>query len=319
MTNAAYQVEIFEDTVVGDPPIGIDYQEGRFNSGVDCVEDFWGTRAPCKLYFRLWKPKQEPRGIVGIIHGLGEHCGRYGYVAAHFVSAGYAVCGFDFRGHGHSSGRKGHVESWVDFREDIKSFIGQLKTVDSQAPIFLFCHSLGALAGVDYLLNLQTPSVEPRIRGVITSSPPFVPANLSWFKLALSRILGRAPLLRRVHFTNGIDSKSLARDANEVRRYENDRLIHHLATPALAFEYEATRARTVVNAGDLGIPILMFSASGDILTPPRGTVEFYDRLPEDLDRESILIDDAFHEIHNDLKESRDTMLNHWLAWMDKRL
>ena len=76
------------------------------------------------LYCQCWRPEEEIRGVLAIVHGFGEHSGRYLNVVNHLVPKGFAVYGFDLRGHGRSAGQRGHINQWGEYRQDLGVFLG---------------------------------------------------------------------------------------------------------------------------------------------------------------------------------------------------
>jgi len=303
----------------------IQQEETTFPSTKPCVADIWGGSTTRDIHQKIWRPESKPRGVLGIIHGIGEHSGRHDSSARFFAERGFLVSSFDIRGHGKSPGRRGHVESWEDLRSDIGTFLTSLRDREGKHPTFLYGHSLGALAALDFILKEKKEDAtrpdpqSPRLLGLITSSAPLAPANIPWIKTTIAYMLGRTPILRRLHITNGIDPSTISRDPAEVQRYVDDDSNHNQVTPAMGSEFERIRIEVLGNAAALRIPILMFHGSGDQLTPVEGTKRFYENLPTDLDRDCVIIEEARHEIHHYLEAARDLMLTRWLTWMEERL
>ena len=119
------------------------------------------------LYARGWAPKDKPKAVVALIHGLGEHTGRYAHVGAALTEKGYALLGFDLRGHGKSGGPRGHLPSSEAFMTDIDRFLEETAERYPGLPQFLYGHSLGGLLVLNYALRRK-----PRLAGVIS---PLVP------------------------------------------------------------------------------------------------------------------------------------------------
>ncbi len=120
------------------------------------------------IYYQSWAPDSESRAIIALVHGIGEHSGRYMNVVNHFVPLGYTIYGIDHRGHGKSEGKKGHVMAWSEFRDDIHTYINTVQKECVGQPVFIMGHSLGGLITLDY--SLHHPG---DIRAVIVSSPAF--------------------------------------------------------------------------------------------------------------------------------------------------
>src|SRR3972149_3393256 len=106
-----------------------------------------------RLYYQLLRPQEPPRAALVFVHGIGEHCGRYGYLSAGLVKAGFAVFGYDHRGHGRSDGARGHIHSWEDYRDDLRAALRQVASLLAGVPAFLYGHSMGSLVVLDYLME----------------------------------------------------------------------------------------------------------------------------------------------------------------------
>ena len=105
-----------------------------------------------ELHSSCWRPRGDARAVVALVHGLGEHAGRYSTLVTHLTAAGFAVGGFDHRGHGTSPGRRGHIGSWAEYREDVRAFLGATGKQFPGRPMFLYGHSLGALIVTEYII-----------------------------------------------------------------------------------------------------------------------------------------------------------------------
>ena len=92
------------------------------------------------LYYQCWLPSNEPKAVLLVAHGLAEHSGRYINIVNHFVPKGYAVYGFDQRGHGKSQGQRGYVERFSHFVSDLKTFSGIMRSKHHDAKIFIVSH-----------------------------------------------------------------------------------------------------------------------------------------------------------------------------------
>ena len=106
-----------------------------------------------ELYYQCWQPDGQPRAVVVIVHGIGEHSGRYMNVVNQLVPHGYAVYSFDNRGHGRSPGQRGYLNAWAEFREDVRAFLKKVREQEPGRSVFLMGHSLGSLIVGDYVLR----------------------------------------------------------------------------------------------------------------------------------------------------------------------
>ena len=138
-----------------------------------------------------------------VVHGLGEHSGRYMNVVNHFVPLGYAVYGFDHIGHGKSDGTREMVERFEDFTDTLSIYYNMVKGWQPGKPIFLLGHSMGGLIASYYLLDHQAD-----FKGAVISAPPIkVSENISPATITMGKILsvlapkaGLLPLDANDHF-----------------------------------------------------------------------------------------------------------------------
>ena len=118
------------------------------------------------IYYQGWLPEGDVKAVLLVVHGLGEHCGRYMNVVNHFVPLGYAVYGFDHIGHGKSEGTREFVESFDDFTDTLAIFYKMVAEWQANKPLFLFGHSMGGTIATYYLLDHQA-----EFKGAIISAP----------------------------------------------------------------------------------------------------------------------------------------------------
>ena len=119
-----------------------------------------------RLHYQAWEPDGKPQAVVALVHGLGEHVARHAHLGEALVAAGYAMMGFDLRGHGRSGGLRGDAPSYETLLDDIDVLMDWVKTSHPRVPVFMYGHSLGGGLVLNYVLRRA-----PRVRGVIASSP----------------------------------------------------------------------------------------------------------------------------------------------------
>ncbi len=261
-----------------------------------------------ELYCRRWRSENKPKAVLSIVHGHGEHSGRYKNVADWFVPRGYSVYAFDLRGHGHSKGRRGALDDFGEFREDVQAFLGMVREAE-QAPIFLAGHSLGGLIVLDYALHDGCS-----VAGVVASGPVLSPPGISPFLLWLSKVLDRVwPNLIR---ESGLDTSALSRDAAVVEAYVNDPLVHSKGSARLANEMLRAVQWTQAHAAELALPCLIVHGGEDRICDPQASKLFYDRVTF-ADKERIEYEGYFHEVYNDL--GKEQVFADIEAWLEQHL
>jgi alpha-beta hydrolase superfamily lysophospholipase len=276
----------------------MEHLEAKFE-GVDGLE----------LYYQCWRPEGEPKAVLAVVHGFGEHSGRYGNVVDWFVPKGYAVYALDLRGHGRSPGPRGYINAWSEFRGDVKKLLELVHEREPDRPVFLLGHSMGGLIVLEYVLHHPEGLV-----GVISSGPVLAQAGVSPFLVLMSRVLsGIAP---RLTLDTGLDATAISRDQAVVDAYVNDPLVHSKGTPRLGTEMTKAYEWTQAHAAEMSIPLLIVHGSVDRLAPPEGSRAFYDKVKFD-DKERQVYEGYYHEVFNDI--GKEKVLATVETWVEQRL
>ncbi|ASJ13853.1 alpha/beta hydrolase [Thermococcus radiotolerans] len=229
----------------------------------------------------------EPRlGWVVLVHGLGEHSGRYERLIRELNDAGFAVYTFDWPGHGKSPGKRGHtsVEEAMEIIDGIIDEIGEKP--------FLFGHSLGGLTVIRY-----AETRPDRIRGVVASSPALAKSpETPDFMVALAKFLGR--IAPSVTLSNGLKPELLSRNPEAVKRYVEDPLVHDRISAKLGRSIFENMELAHEEAGRIRVPTLLIVGTGDIITPPEGSRRLLEELAVE-DKAIKEFEGAYHEIFED--------------------
>jgi alpha-beta hydrolase superfamily lysophospholipase len=258
-----------------------------------------------KLYAQEWVPEGTIRGLVCLVHGLGEHSGRYAHLAKYFTESGFALLAFDLRGHGKSDGRRGHSPGLPESLEDISLF---LETADDRYPghtTFLYGHSLGGNFGLNFAIRDSS-----RPKAFIVTSPILRPAfePPSW-KVTLGRTLYR--ILPTFAMSNELDREALSRDPQVVRSYNEDPQVHDRVTARLAIDMLDSGLWLLENAHRLRHPTLLVHGNADRVCSVDASKEFASRAGELCHLK--IWDGLFHETHNE--PEKDEVIEYTLNWM----
>jgi len=272
-------------------------------------EDTFGGFGGLELYYQRWRPEGKLKAALAIVHGFGEHSGRYGNVVDWFVPKGYAVYIFDLRGHGRSPGPRGYIHRWAEFRGDVKSFLELVHEQEPGQATFLLGHSMGGLIVLEYALHHPEG-----LAGVIASGPLLAQAGISPFLQALSKVL--SGVLPRLTLDTGLDATTISRDPAVVEAYVNDPLVHSLGTPRLATELTRAIEWAQAHAAEMRVPCLIVHGAADRLVPPEGSRVFYENMIL-ADKERQVYEDYYHEVFNDVGKER--VLAAVEAWAERRL
>ena len=275
-------------------------------SGQHTEGSFEGTRGT-QIYYQTWTPSGKPKAILVIAHGIGEHSGRYAHVADHFTNRGFVVWACDFRGHGKSDGRRGHVDSFDDYLADVGQMIRIAKDHYPGIKTFHMGHSLGGLIGPYYAE--KNPS---ELAGLIASAPALSEKmKVSAMKILLGKTFsGIIPTFSQ---TTGLDPNLLSHDQEVVKKYVEDPLVHKVVSARWFTEYRRAQDETMRLADKLTLPCLTMQGGADGIIDPAAVSEFYKRIASS-DKTLKVYDGFYHEILNEIgKESVLADIDGWLS------
>jgi alpha-beta hydrolase superfamily lysophospholipase len=268
------------------------------------------ARGTSRLYRQSWLPDGPPRAALVLVHGLGEHSGRYEYLAAHCTARGYAVHAVDHYGHGRSEGLRGHVERFSVYLDGLRALRDDVRGQHADLPLFLLGHSMGGLIAAAFLGEDQAS-----FRGCVLSGPALrSDAEPPKLAMALVRLISwlapTAPLI-------GLDPSGVSRDPAVVKAYMNDPLVHHgKATARLIAELSSTMRATLAAAPAIGLPLLVLHGDADVLTSPAGSQALCDAAAS-ADKTLKLYPGLYHEIFNE--PERDQVLGDMSTWLEAHL
>lgn len=270
----------------------------------------WKSRDGLDIFAQSWESTiLQPKAVVCLVHGLGEHTSRYAHVAEAFGKEGYVLFGADLRGHGRSGGARGHISSIEDFMLDIDELLAQTHVRYPGLPIILYGHSLGGILVLHYGLIRK-----PNIKGVIaTSSGLRTALEGQPLKIALAKALGS--IIPTVSIASGLDANAISRDQKVVEIYNNDKLVHDKVSLGFGKTMISVVAWTLGHASEFSLPLLLLHGKADAIAFPSGSVEFAAPLKEKCTL--VLWDDAYHELHNE--PEKNEVFETMTIWMDARL
>jgi alpha-beta hydrolase superfamily lysophospholipase len=247
------------------------------------------TRDGLSLHKISWDSPDPPKAYFVIVHGLGEHSGRYKHMAQALTSAGIAVHAIDLRGHGQSEGTRGHTPGMGAFVDDLDRLINE---ISPDLPVFLYGHSLGGLIAIHYALIHQD-----RLRGLLASAPAIQRHfEVPLYKLILGRIMsGIWPSFLQ---ETGLDPDDLTRLEQVNQAYRDDPLVHSKASARLFTAATDGGPEALERASELRLPTAVIQGGQDRLIVADASLKFYEQLGAQ-DKTWIFIPDAFHETHNE--------------------
>jgi len=254
-----------------------------------------------------WPATDTPLGAVTVVHGLGEHGGRYGFVAESLVSAGYAVLAWDQRGHGLSPGRRGHAISAVTMAKDAMAALEWLTARWPGLPLFLYGHSMGGGAALSAALRFR-----PGLAGLILTSP--------WLALAfkppvLKELLGRAVglVVPELTVSAGLGGGAMYRNGEMQAADAADPLLHGRISVGTYVSVMKEGRRSVAHAAEWDRPALILHGTEDGVTSLEASREAAGRMGETC--RFIAWEGGLHELHNDV--GRYEVMKTITAWMSE--
>ena len=252
----------------------------------------------CRLFLQRWPAPGRAAGTLQIVHGLGEHIGRYAAVAQVLNAAGWDVVGHDQRGHGRSQGARGSVPPGPGLLADLAAVIDVVRDEAAPGRHVLLGHSMGGLVAARFVAESLTalPAGWSRpLDGLVLSSPA-LDLGLTALQRGLLATLGAlAPDLR---VGNGLQPASISRDPAVVKAYVDDPLVHDRITPRLVRFMRDSGAATLVGAPLWRVPTLLLWAAADRCVAPAGSVAFAKAAPPGVVTAQAY-PDLFHEIFNE--------------------
>jgi acylglycerol lipase len=270
----------------------------------------WKSSDNIEIFAQGWEPDtKEPKAVVCLVHGLGEHIARYSHVADAFNKEGYVLFGADLRGHGRSGGPRGHFPSIDIVMQDIDVLFEQARTRFPGLPMILYGHSLGGILVLTYALKRK-----PNIKGVIATSPGLRTALEDQpAKIMAAKVLGA--FIPKVALPSGLDVNAISHDKSVIEKYNHDPLVHDKVSLGFGKIMLGTAHWALQHSGEFALPLLLLHGKGDAIAFPSGSIDFAAPLKENC--KLVLFEGAYHELHNE--PEKDEVFKTMINWMDERL
>ncbi len=278
---------------------------------MSCKDLEWKCTDNTRMYACEWTPDQpgEIRAVIGFVHGMGEHMGRYSHVAEMLNAEGYAVLGFDQRGHGRTEGKRGHTASYEDLLEGVDLIAAEADSKYPGISLFLFGHSMGGNVTLNYLLRRQ-----PKLAGAIVTGP--------WLRLAFKPPSLQASIggiIERIYpkYTNNrpLKADQLTSDPAMIERYVSDKLGHGQITAKFYFSVQRAGKWALAHAKDLKVPLLIMHGGDDRVTSIHASKQFAEQAGALC--QWMEWPDFKHELHNE--SGREEVFDFIRKWLVERL
>ncbi len=273
-------------------------------------EGYFPTPDGLRLFFQSWRPEATARAAVLVVHGFGEHSGRYGNLVNHLVPQGFAMYALDHRGHGRSPGQRGHILHWSQYRADLERFQQEVAAQEGGKPLFLYGHSMGSLIVLDYLLTQPSG-----LRGAIVSGVLLEPGQTAKpLLVALARLFSQ--LWPSFSLKLGLDPQALSRHEAVVQAYRTDPLVHGQASARWGTEVLRTIQAVKARVQDIRTPLLILHGEADTINRVEGAHWLWQKVATP-DKVLRVYPGGFHEPHNDLDQAQ--VLQDVTEWLEQHL
>lgn len=256
-------------------------------------------------FFGQYWQSENPKAVLVLVHGMGEHTTRYTTsLIPKLVEHNFAIVAFDHFGHGKTTGKRGHCPNYKAVLESIEKSIEKATELFPDKPIFLYGHSMGGNAVINYTLRKQH-----NLKGVIASSPflklAFQPPQ---WKLSLGKLMQK--IAPSVTLSNELNPNDISRDQKEVDKYIKDPLVHDKISANFSLSFMDAGNWAIENTQRLITPMFLIHGTADKIIDYRGTKRFAEKSEN---ATLQLYEDGYHELHNDLcKEEVLTDITNWL-------
>ncbi|MEM9136437.1 MAG: lysophospholipase [Cyanobacteria bacterium P01_F01_bin.42] len=262
-----------------------------------------------RLYYRVWHPLQQAKGVVLIVHGLGGHGGQFVPPAEMWSSADLAVYTVDLRGHGRSDGRRGYINRWQEYLQDLNQIFQEGRRDYERVPLFLWGHSLGGLIALDYVLKYPES-----LAGLMLSAPAVGQTEVSPILFTLGRLLSW--IWPHFSLNLGFDPDACSRIPEVTKRYNRDPIRHTRGTARLSTEFQKAQARVMNAVSTIVTPTLLLHGGGDRITNPKDSLKLYKAMTTSNCR-LIEYPEAYHELHLDLNQAQ--VMDDMSQWIYTRI
>ena len=252
---------------------------------------FVASRDGTRIAYRSW-PLSSAQVTFAVVHGLGEHAGRYERFARAMAERGFGTFAMDLRGHGLSEGQRGHVDSWAQWTDDIAAFVGVVERQVSGEVIPLG-HSFGGAALLSAVLDKK---VRDARRFIVTSPALRTKVAVPQWKIALGNVSSR--VVPRLALSNEVDAGTLSRIPEVVQAYRTDPLVHPKISSRLYTEWLKATRDVLARAQEIGLPFLILAGTDDRLIDPAGSEELHRGAASV--SELHILQGRYHEPFNDL-------------------
>jgi acylglycerol lipase len=255
-----------------------------------------------------WNPENPGKAVIALVHGHGEHSGRYQYLADFYTKNGFAVISFDLFGHGKSGGQRGHLPEENAYFSSIGNMLSYASSQYPNQPVFLRGHSLGGALVLWYCLERK-----PKINGVISTAPLFATSEpVPPLKLFLAKTMNS--IYPALSMKSEINVDALSRDKSVIENYKADPLVHGSISARLGWTIIEKGKWMLEHAKEFELPLLLMVGTGEKIVN-RLDIDQFAKNVSDIDYK--IWDNLYHELHNE--PEKETVLKYELNWVNTHI
>ena len=261
-----------------------------------------------RIFYRSWAA-ENPRGMVFLCHGLGEHSGRYKHLINMLRDRQVSFFALDHKGHGKSGGKRGHTERFTDYCQDIHQYINTLIRPEfPDLPLILLGHSMGGVIAALHVLMFPDD-----VDALVLSSPAFEPTiPISPVQRLAAKMLVR--FMPRLSQASKLNPEDLSSDDETVTAYLKDPLVHNRITIQWFIEFSRATSQCLERGPEITMPLLIFQGANDVIVSADGSRRFYDQVAS-LDKRIKMFNGLRHEAMNESPEKREPVLRLAADWI----
>jgi alpha-beta hydrolase superfamily lysophospholipase len=235
-------------------------------------EGFFSARDNTRLYWQSLIPDAEFKDVVGLVHGFGDHSGRYRRVMEYLAGEGHAVLAFDYRGHGKADGARGHCGDWNEYLDDMEVFWARVRQLASGKPTFLLAHSHGALISTYFAARKPEG-----LKGLVMTAPyyrtAFPPPALKLFGAKVANYI-----VPSIGIDLGLTVQMLSRDPAWQKETEEDPLYGRKGSPRWAVTHMKAQAALEGMGSQIMQPVLMLTGAADPIVSTPAAKGFFETI-----------------------------------------
>jgi acylglycerol lipase len=262
-----------------------------------------------RIWNYSWEPDSNPKAVIALIHGFGEHSGRYAHWALRFVENNIAFCAFDLPGHGKSDGKRGYTESYQLLLDDIELFLAHLRKTYSDIPIILYGHSMGGNLAINFAIKTRN-----KFDLLIASSPWLrLSIPLATWKKKLISVLYR--IFPQLTVKAPLNAEDMSHNQSEIVKYGNDPLVHNHISIQLLYEVMNNGTEAIGKVYKINVPMLILHGTADKITSYKSSEKFAQNTSDNITLK--LWSGMCHEMHNDL--CCDDLFVFILNWINEKI